>query len=313
MALHAVELEGIVESVLLVGQGAELHIMGLAVVIDGNAFPGAARDGRVKTPTVTLTAQQLTDPTPLPARTAAGFAGATAIVAGNYDPADGRVHVRLQTPPGNQGAVPFESNPTVLIEPAETVLVGPVTKNDPAGFDVNGVPVLLLTDARLVADPPRSEFGFPIRLETVPLLAPATIEGYYGNNGVFQAFVVEADGALVIDPAVTPQISIMRAEARNEGASYRLRLRGAVTTAHVTNLNDRAVIEIYRIDDSGDTFLASTSAAIGGNPAAVRWDLDDEFIALPAPLNAPPASIRVKYASAPNQAEATSTVEIREE
>lgn len=313
MALHAVELEGIVQDITRVGNGAELHVLGVVVVVDENVFPAAGREGRVSTPTSKLTVDQLTSALQLPQRAAPGFKGATAIIAGNYDPADGRIYVRMQAPPANQGAVAFESNPSIQIEPGETVLVGPVTKNDAAGFAVNGVMIALLIDARLPAESPRSEFAFPIQLDTVPLLSPASVEGYLGDNGEFQAFIIEADGELSTDPVTTPQISIMRAEARSEGASYRLRVRGAVTTAHVIAAGRRAVVEIYRVDSTGETFLADASANIGAVRTAVRWDLDEEFITLPAPLNSPPTSIRAKFANSPNLAETVAEVEIRED
>ena len=313
MAVYAVEIEGTVDDIVPTATSATISVMGMDVLVDQNVqWIDADHPGSISTPTSKLTIAQLTDLAQLPNRDAQGFKKGTVIVKGNYDPADGTIRVRIQPPPANQGAEPFESQPSITIEPGETVIVGPVTTNAAGDFRVNGVKIIALPDAatnpRLPGLPPRNEEGFNIKLDTVAINAIASVEGYYGNDNAFHAFIIDAPGDLT---TTDPQISIQRAEARNRGAEYDIKMRGFITVSHVTAGSPRPRVEIFRMDNGQKTVLGSDSPTVPAGAAFVRWRIEASITALAAPLNVAPDKIFAQYVNAPNQPVKDLEVEVR--
>jgi hypothetical protein len=184
------------------GTGATMTVMGATIHVPASAH--------IHTPSATLTIAQLLDvTTPLPGRTQGGFLGATTISNGTVDPATGIV-----------------TADDVFVEPAENVIVGVVTQND-TEFRVNNVPVVFLTDPRIPAGPPMNDLGFEINLADVPVGIPASIEGYYSNDGsgLIQTFHLECTGVRSKDPSL--QVSMLR--IRGDAATRSLEVRGGVS------------------------------------------------------------------------------------
>ncbi|MEZ5941084.1 MAG: hypothetical protein R3C18_06815 [Planctomycetaceae bacterium] len=315
MALHMVELEGIIESIDPDGNGgAILKMFGIEVLVDATAFnPGPNQPSSVSSPTVKLTAEQLTRADEFPGRTGKdGFEAGTAIVIGNFDTADGKIHVNVPAPPPNQGAIEFEANPSLTVEPGETVLLGPVTKNDASGFHVNGVNVVRLTDDRMEAKSTRNEFGFEIIIETVAEMTLASVEGYYGDDGIFHASLIETDGELADHE---PQISFLRGEGRTRGASFELKFRGGIAVEGMPLGTPRAIFRLSRVDMVNgvqQTFLLRNySEPITAGTPFIRFDIDDTFPLLPTPLDTVPTKILLELTNAPNQAKAEGEIEVR--
>lgn len=159
----------------------------------------------VTTPTAVLDMAIFADPTAFPGRAAGGFVDGTVIATGcvKLDPAGGTNHTYLAD--------------NVTSDVNENVLLGVVTATPTVdsttgavSLAVLGTPVDLLQDPRMPAEPLRNFFGFPVDPVTVPLLAAASVEGYFGDaDNRLHAFLVEVDGGQLADP-VNPQISIQR-------------------------------------------------------------------------------------------------------
>ena len=199
------EAEGVVSQIYLHpdGSGVDLTVFGRVMHVPKGAT--------IHTPTATLTLEQLADPSRFPGRYRDGFLGATAILGGEVvTDADGQ-------------SSPLVSD--VAIEPAETVLVGPVTGNEAGSMSVLGVPLVKSTDGRLPSDGVHNTFGFAVDPATIPLDVTAEVEGYYGDDGTFYHFMIEAEGGVLVQPD-KPQSSVMRARCvaggglEIQGASY---------------------------------------------------------------------------------------------
>jgi hypothetical protein len=134
--------------------------------------------------------------------------------------------------------MPYEPHPLVEVGPPENVLLGPMTRGA-GGLLVNKVLVQVIgtdlpADDRLPGEPIQNEFGFAIKADEIPDHATASVDGYLSGDAGAPAFV----GFLfVVDSTVPsllvtdrPQVSILRAQARNEDSQYRLELRGGITT-----------------------------------------------------------------------------------
>lgn len=240
--------------------------------------PGSTASGRekaIRSPSGKLSLAQLADVTSFPGRSEQGFLGGTLIAEGSVDTDD---------------------NPTVLdadfmdVEPAESVLLGVVTRNDsgsPRELEINGVPVSMLTDARLCSNPDdpsspifQNQFGFPIDPNSIQLGSaeplPSSAEGYFAS-GTFHAFLFEygGTGTLATDPTTTPQISIERASYRDEGTRVRYEARGFATTAHSTP-GTAQDIEFFRLDlnpASGqlEPMRLDSAETDDVEPGFVRW------------------------------------------
>ncbi len=248
----------------------------------GMTQPAAGKTARRKTihsPTVELSPQQLSQTSPLPGRSQDGFVGGTIIVEGEYDVAHKILFADF-----------------MKVEPAENVILGALTRNDPGTppkLAINGIPVVMLTDDRMAAnskDPAnpiyRNQYGFPMKIESAVVSPsgptptpppPSSAEGYLAG-GQFYAFLFEYGdtGELLVDPAVTPQISIERASYRDDGTEIRVDARGFVTTAH-SGVNDPDV-ELFRVDLDPATNQEVESPVdvadiVAVEPGYARWRL----------------------------------------
>lgn len=181
--------------------GALMTVMGTTITVP----PTAA----ITTPSATLTVAQLLDPAPLPGRTQPGFLASTTITEGSVNPATG-----------------VFTTTEVFVEPAENVILGVVTENL-AQLRVNGIPIVMLTDPRMPASPVHNDLGFEVNLAAVPVGAPASVNGYYSNDGsgLFYAFALEVAGVQAANPAL--QVSITRVVA--DPAARSLEVRGGVS------------------------------------------------------------------------------------
>lgn len=305
MALIEASIEGRIEpnSVKAFGAGVELKALGVTIRFSpGNTMdpypdppPAPAKVARkktIRTPQGELTPAQFLDATPLPGRTAKGFEGGTVIAEGYFEVGPNQPNIFLAE--------------FLEVEPAETVLLGALTKNDPpaAGgqrvLHVNGVLIEMLTDARLASNPAApaqpvyfNQFGFPMKVETAtlspsgpnPLTAPApsSVEGYYSekNEAKFYAFLFESGdtGVLATDPVTTPQIVIERFQYRDRGAQVEYEARGAVTTSHQNPPSPFGqTVELFRVDFNPAT-MSEEEESIGRatidvrEPGFERWRL----------------------------------------
>lgn len=116
---------------------------------------------------------------------------------------------------------------TVTVTMPETVLIGNVTQNDPGPglegrtFSIMGVEVRAAVDPRL--DPFAAIVNsLPVDIASIPLGSIVAVEGYYGDDGLFYAQVLEAETGVVIGG---PQVAIER--ARCNGTT--LEARGAAS------------------------------------------------------------------------------------
>lgn len=162
---------------------------------------------------------------------------------------------------GNSSGVTLFAD-TFFGEPAENVLVGPVTSGPKEQFAIMGVPIVLLTDGtthlqdptkallpigdpnrdpntgipdpmkRIVASPPINQFGYPVVLSSVLKDDLSAAEGYLAD-GIFYAFSIETTGGnpRTADPAdaasgpPAPTVQRGTLEFRSTTAS-RLEIRG---------------------------------------------------------------------------------------
>ncbi|AGA24478.1 hypothetical protein [Singulisphaera acidiphila] len=300
MAFIAAELEGPITSITETGTGAEMVVLGMTIVIEKEA----ADNHKVRSPTnKRLTIAQLVDETSLRGLEEKGFVGGTAIVQGNFNTDTGKIEVKFNPKtPANQGANPFELHPAVEVGPPESLVSGMITRNLGSDLTVNNIPIKLLdmSDARFPGNPPRNEFGFDIKLDSVPPTLPASVDGYFSkleNGFIGYTFVVDGPATLTTDK---PQVSITRAQGRNRGAEYDLNVRGGVTTSHAVGGLPQT-LEIYRADAIGsnpsqETFLGRASARLipGG---FAKWSASLRITTLPAPFDVAPTRIVVKNVS----------------
>ncbi|NMG32227.1 Ig-like domain-containing protein [Aromatoleum evansii] len=200
------EVEGVVRGIYNRpdGTGVELTIFGRSFLVP----PGAT----IHTPTKTLSAAELTDPTRFPGLFRDGFVGATAILMGE-----------VTLSPDGAVATPVIND--VAIEPAETVLLGSLTKNDAGVMSLLDIPMLESKDPRLLSKGYKNEYGFAVQPASIPVGTFAALEGYFGDDGNFYHFSLEAAGGTLVDPAV-PKTSITKAgcvpgsRLQVQGASY---------------------------------------------------------------------------------------------
>ena len=168
-----------------------------------------------------------------------GLLGGTCIIDGNSDAS------------GNLVADKFFG------EPAENVLVGPVSTQAGQRFSIMGVPIVLLTDdtahmtdasdpntgmpdpgKRIKASSPINQFGYPVVLGTVPRDDLSAAEGYLAPDGIFYAFSIETTGG---NPPVAnnanplaPTVQRGTMEFRN-ATSSKLEIRGGCTIGTAAN------------------------------------------------------------------------------
>lgn len=282
-------LEGAISSVTLnTDSSITMVVMGMTVNVPVSAV--------ITSPTATLTPAQLADATPLPGRPQPGFIGGTAIINGTVD-ASGLVTAG-----------------DVFVEPSENVVLGIVTANTSTQISVNGIPVSLITDARMPANPVQDVNGIAIIPSSIPVGVGAGVEGYF-SDGTFYAFMIEADEGTPVN--VQPQVVITRALGRERTPNNRrgdeLEVRGTCTTTHAPSATTQSII-VYRIDGTTQTLLGTGTATV--DPAAPGV-ANFVFRVTTPPTNDPilgtaPTTVRVVNTSVgADNASATSAVEVR--
>lgn len=289
-AQNPVEMEGTVSAITPDGQNVKLTVMGADVRVPAGT--------PVTTPVGSLTFAQLLDTvTPLPGRSVGGFLNGTAIVNGSIS-----------------GGVITATD--IQIEPAENVILGEVTTNNASGFSVNGVSIQLIDDARLKAKPPRNEFGFDIKLNSVAIGTPVSVEGYYDGT-LFRAFIIDVDGPAQLTKT-DPQISITRAQSRertpNATRGDEIELRGSVTMTHAAAGINTQSIEVYRVDNGVDTqldFAVAERDADNPNFASFRYRKSTSPSSDPVFGRAPTAFKVINASMGANRPAATSPAEVR--
>jgi hypothetical protein len=192
---------------------------------------------------------------------------------------------------------------TFFAEPAENVLVGPVTSGPTEQFAIMGVPIVLLTDdtthlqdptralagalnpdpnkgmpdpeKRIVASPPANQFGYPVVLSSVPKDDLSAAEGYLAG-GTFYAFSIETTGGnpRTPDPAEpatglpAPTVQRGTLEFRSTTAS-RLEIRGGCAIGDATTLGVSGTApnrtQAIRV------VVDSTNIPVGSTTPVTRW------------------------------------------
>ena len=160
-----VVVQGQISDVVDCGDGnGTMTVMGIVIEIP--------EEVSIATPTAVLTMEQFADARSLPGRRQPGFIGAAAVVNGT----------------STRGRITASD---VFVTPAQNILVGQVTSKQP--FQINGVSVEILDDARMPGGLLKSILGVPVVPGTVPVGAAATVEGYFGNTGTLHAVFVEVE------------------------------------------------------------------------------------------------------------------------
>lgn len=272
-AQNAAEVEGPISAVTDNGDGTGIiTVMGMTIQIPATAT--------ITSPTVSLTMDQLADPTPFPGRTQAGFIGGTAIVVGTVD------------------AVGQLTAQEVFAEPSENVLLGIVTSNAPDPLTVNNVPITFLSDTRMPAGPALNDLGVEVVVDDLAVGTIASVEGYY-DGSTFQTFLLEAEGAAAAVP--TPQVGIVRAQGRTAGG--RLEVRGGLTgitgseTLELRNAANNALLAVLTVQEAP---FDGVEVLVAGT-AQFRFQVRG--------LRTVPATVRVVNLTSPS--EATAEVDIR--
>lgn len=247
----------------------------------------------ITTPTTRITPEQLIDPTPFPGRTTA-FLNGTCIADG-----DSTNGVALIT--------------NLYVEPAENVLVGPVTKlgANRTQFGIMGVRVVRLTNAttagRIHAPLPTNAYGFEIDLTTVPDNDESSAEGYLvpgteSTPPTLYAYAIETTAGTA-RPAPS-NVTIQRADVANDAQRQQAKIEvrgGCMFPASTPGTTRQVVIEIQdrnpatgalnwiRVSDSrtgGAVSCVQDPAAPGFGVFRLRND------AFRIPSNAAPARVR---------------------
>ena len=278
MALIEASIEGPIQSVTS-DAGAGVVVQAMAITV--HFAPGTTSSGRtktIKTPVTTLTPAQFIDGKKFPGRAENGFVGGTIIAEGAFDTDTNTLEADF-----------------ITVEPAETVILGALTANQPGPprvLKINGCPIEMLTDDRMPSNPAdpanpvfMNQYGFPMNINSAtvspngptptPPPAPSSAEGYFAN-GVFHAFLFEygGTGQLSVDPAVTPQVSLERASYRDRGNEFEVEARGFVTTSHVPAGSAEQSIRLFRVDRNPTTGLLVENQI----PASNSNDLDIDRI-----------------------------------
>lgn len=262
MAIVESMIEGAIERIEASGAGVVITSMGvkihfvpgpvLVVPPDPTVPPAPVRQKSIRSPSQRLTVQDLLKQDPLPGRTypphptlgaptILGFTYGTVIAEGFYDT--------------GAGANVFHAN-HLEVDPAENVLLGPVTGSAAGVVKVNGVEIELLKDSRLSTNPDSpgsplylNDSGFEIDPTSIipvptapnppppaPAPLPSSVEGYFSGTK-FYAHLFEYGGPGLLAPLHDttlptnhPRISIERAEVRDLGTSFDIEVRGHVTT-----------------------------------------------------------------------------------
>ncbi|WP_158045938.1 hypothetical protein [Skermanella pratensis] len=210
-----IEIEGPLEAAGVESGNSVIKVMGLTVVVT----PAT----KLTSPTAPLAHGDLASGPALPGRTERGFIGGHAIVTGTRDLSG--IYARQ-----------------VYVEPAEHHLIGTVTLNDGTGFEVEGMPVVLLPassnarpypdvtpasgmppvayDPRLPGTPLKNSAGFEIAPGSVAPGTDIVVAGYYvpTPDGKGTVYAYSATASVGDDASQTPRVSILRAECRQRAA-----------------------------------------------------------------------------------------------
>lgn len=311
MAMVDASIEGPIQSVSsdATGTGADIVAMGVTIrFLPGNTASGRART--IKTPAKTLSPAELLIATPFPGRTQSGFVDGTVIAEGVFDT---DTNILLAD--------------FLEVEPAETVLLGALTQNAPGTprqLRINGVPIVMLTDTRMPANPDdpanpvyMNQYGFPFEINSAllsptgptptPPPAPSSAEGYFAG-GEFHAFLFEygGTGTLSSNPVTTPQISMERASFRDEGTRVRFEARGFVTSAHAGGAIQN--VELFRVDFNPATGSLQETPIDSADvevvePGYQRWQVEFRGNKPGGFLSGIPLIVRVRNHSGPSIAE----------
>lgn len=235
MAVVPAELEGAVgaqpnladpDTVMMTVVGVTVRVPRLTQ--DPDLPPGRSMLTPIHTPSRRITLVELAGPGVIDGRTPlTGFAGATAIVAGDYD-----TSTKVLTAA------------SVEIEPAENLLAGAVTSVSPLA--INDVLVTPIVDTRMAFSGFTNEFGFQVTPVPALLGTAATAEGYF-LGGLFLAHSIELDASAPMVPN-QPPVSITRTRTRRRpGGPATLDIRGGADFNAVPGLNIFQVA-IRRVD-----------------------------------------------------------------
>lgn len=298
MAMVEAKIEGPIKKIESDG-GNGLTIAALGVAIHYSPGPVIV----IPTPAVNVPRRQKSIRSPSQRLTVADLLKADAFVAVSYgaDPIKGFTGGTIIAEGFfNTDVIPprFDAN-HLQIEIAETVLIGTLTSNTGGKINVNGVEIVISTDPRMSSNPDNptipvylNDSGFSIQQNSIaptpagpnpppPAAAPppSASEGYFGNDGRFYAHLFEYGGPgllLTADPS-KPQISIERAEVRDEGTEFDIEVRGHVTTPHQPNGGPRQTIELFIMDMQPNTFGTKDSDWVLRSPAPLIGNTRVDF------------------------------------
>jgi hypothetical protein len=175
----------------------------------------------IASPTRSLNSRLLSRPARLPGRRDRGFVGGTGIIIGRST-VDGVIA------------------DDVFVEPAENVILGEITANnppaipvdnEPSGIELQGVPIVFLHDNRMAFDAVKNTCGFEVDQASL-VDEPASVEGYLGQlDDNFYAFLMEVEGGTLVEPGL--QVSITRARCDGDGGRLEVLGCGTVTAGDV--------------------------------------------------------------------------------
>ncbi|MDG3004376.1 hypothetical protein [Paludisphaera mucosa] len=235
MAVVPAELEGMVgvQPTLVDPNTVTMSVVGVAVSVsrliqDPDLPSGQNMLTPIHTPSRRIFLAELAGPGVIDGRAPlAGFAGATAIVAGDYD-----TTTKVLTAA------------SVEIEPAENLLAGAVTSVNP--LTINEVAVMPVVDARMAFGGFTNEFGFRVTPVAALVGTAASAEGYFVGNTFF-AHTVELDASAPLVPG-QPPVSLTRSRTRRRpGGPATVDIRGGVDFNALPALNVFQVA-IRRVD-----------------------------------------------------------------
>jgi hypothetical protein len=283
MAVVPAEIEGMVTvKPVLNGNTATMTVMGVAVVVprqtqDPDLPTGQLMPTPIKTPTKTITLEELVGNAKFNGRAEEGFDKATAIVEGDYDTA-----TKVLTATG------------VEIEPAENLLLGALTSINP--LTINDVPVLPITDARMKFEGFTNEFGFQVTLNQSLVGTAATAEGYF-VGGTFYAHLIEVDASAPMVPGQKP-VAFTRQNTRSRpGGPASVDIRGGVDFSFLPGFQNMRVVvsrmDVLNGNNQGVVIGIVDAVPDGAFPRFGLWRLQGrltqprETINEPFPLTAP--------------------------
>lgn len=206
------EVEGPMTSIVDNGDGTgSIVAMGMTLLVDTNSV--------LTSPSgyVLSLAEVSNDAPPLPGRSQPGFVGGTVKGAGVIGGTIEHPELRITD---------------TILEPAENVIFGIVTANDPQ-LVVNGDTIVPITDSRMAFPGYTDAAGASLTTTQIPPGTLAAAEGYYSStDGALYVFSVELDFVADSGETGTESISIARAEYRPDKGE--LRVDGAASNPDYT-------------------------------------------------------------------------------